>query len=99
MCLSCGTSLERIAAESLTRGLFPFVHGDISRHSVHELQDQVAGRLGVNSLPPASLISTPSPAPIAKLVRSRTVRRGALRVRLRDELGGLQHADAERRRN
>src|SRR5262249_20089007 len=32
MCLSCGTSPERIAAESLTRGLFPFVHGDISRH-------------------------------------------------------------------
>src|SRR5215813_7355046 len=29
--LSCGTSLERIAAESLTRLQFDFVHGHISR--------------------------------------------------------------------
>src|SRR6187401_3561264 len=29
--LSCGTSLERIAAESLTRAEFDFVHGHISR--------------------------------------------------------------------
>src|SRR3974377_2361246 len=30
LCLSCGTSLERIAAESLTRELSEFVHGYIS---------------------------------------------------------------------
>src|SRR5271170_3195851 len=29
LCLSCGTSLERIAAESATRHLFEFVHCDI----------------------------------------------------------------------
>jgi len=42
MCLSCGTSLERIAPESLTRNLFGFVHGDISRHSNLGPQDRVA---------------------------------------------------------
>jgi hypothetical protein len=30
LCLSCGTSLERIASESLTRRLSEFVHGDMS---------------------------------------------------------------------
>jgi hypothetical protein len=30
LCLSCGTSLERIAPESLTRRLSEFVHGDMS---------------------------------------------------------------------
>src|SRR5262249_61483975 len=99
MCLSCGTSLERIAAESLTRGLFPFVHGDISRHSVHQLQDQVAERLAGKFAAGRFINSCPSRVPIADLLRTRTVRGGSLRVWLRDELGGLEHADAEWRRN
>jgi hypothetical protein len=43
MFLSCGTSPERIAAESLTRHLFEFVHGDIWRHLSRGLQDRVDG--------------------------------------------------------
>jgi hypothetical protein len=45
MCLSCGTSLERIAPESLTRHLFEFVHGDIWRHLSKELQDRVVHKI------------------------------------------------------
>src|SRR5262245_16737127 len=43
LCLSCGTSLERIAPESLTRSLSEFVHGHISRHLPHDLQNRVDG--------------------------------------------------------
>src|SRR6185437_5044251 len=42
--LSFGTSLERIAPESLTRGLYDFVHGDIWRAAPSGLQDRVARR-------------------------------------------------------
>src|SRR5215467_4853049 len=45
MCLSCGTSLEQIAAESLTHHLFEFVHGDIWRHPSRGPQDRVAGQI------------------------------------------------------
>src|SRR5215470_4141106 len=45
MCLSCGTSLERIAAESLTLHLFEFVHGKMWRHPNRELQDRVVGKI------------------------------------------------------
>jgi len=39
---SFGTSLERIAAESLTRQQFEFVHGDMSRYIIEAIQDRVA---------------------------------------------------------
>jgi hypothetical protein len=45
MFLSCGTSLERIAPESLTRHLFEFVHGDIWRHLSKWPQDRVDGQI------------------------------------------------------
>ena len=41
LCLSCGTSLERIAPESLTRCLSDFVHGHIWRHRARVPQDRV----------------------------------------------------------
>jgi hypothetical protein len=40
-----GTSLERIAAESLTRPLSEFVHRDIWRCHLAATQDQVVGRI------------------------------------------------------
>jgi hypothetical protein len=43
LCLSCGTSLERIAPESLTRALSEFVHGHISCHHHIVPPDRVAG--------------------------------------------------------
>src|SRR5262245_1662430 len=44
LCLSCGTSLERIAAESLTRRLSEFVHGHMSRHGSKLPQHRVMAR-------------------------------------------------------
>src|SRR3954463_7857654 len=41
LCLSCGTSLERIAPESLTPPLSEFVHCKMSPHLVHEPPNQV----------------------------------------------------------
>ena len=41
LCLTCGTSLERIAAELATRDLFEFVHRDIWRRSHHRTPDRV----------------------------------------------------------
>jgi len=43
--LSLRTSLERIAAESLTRVLSIFVHGDIWRRARLRLQDRVLDRI------------------------------------------------------
>ena len=44
LCLSCGTSLERIAPESLTRSLSEFVHGHIWWHGLGTPQNRVRGR-------------------------------------------------------
>jgi hypothetical protein len=51
LCLTCGTSLEQIAAESATRRLFEFVHCDIWHHWHASIPDGVetgtlAGFLG-----------------------------------------------------
>ena len=53
LCLRCGTSLERIAAESATRGAFDFVHCDIWRcHWLHDTRWGVwSGFLGSFSRP------------------------------------------------
>src|SRR5262249_25510964 len=40
LCLSCGTSLERIAPESLTRPLSEFVHGHIWWHGLGAPQNR-----------------------------------------------------------
>jgi len=42
--LKFGTSLERIAPESLTREVYDFVHGDIWRAVAAKLPDRVARR-------------------------------------------------------
>src|SRR5262245_52241619 len=44
LCLSYGTSLERIAPESLTRSLSEFVHGHIWWHGLGTPQNRVRGR-------------------------------------------------------
>jgi hypothetical protein len=43
LCLRCGTSLERIAAESATLALFDFVHRDIWHPSAPTIPDRVVG--------------------------------------------------------
>src|SRR5581483_6458610 len=42
LCLRCGTSLERIAAESATLALFDFVHRDIWHEPAQTIPDRVA---------------------------------------------------------
>src|SRR5262249_44447176 len=52
LCLACGTSLERIAPESLTQCLSEFVHGPIWGHRPGAPQNRVSGRKrGVRSMP------------------------------------------------
>ena len=46
LCLNCGTSLERIAPESLTPSLSEFVHGHIWWHSLCTPQNRVSGQKG-----------------------------------------------------
>src|SRR5258706_8535731 len=46
LCLNCGTSLERIAPESLTRSLSEFVHGHIWWHGLCAPQNRVSGQKG-----------------------------------------------------
>ena len=46
LCLNCGTSLERIAPESLTPSLSEFVHGHIRWHSLCTPQNRVSGQKG-----------------------------------------------------
>ena len=46
LCLNCGTSLERIAPESLTRSLSEFVHGHIWWHGLGAPQNRVSGQKG-----------------------------------------------------
>src|SRR5262249_36976427 len=41
LCLNCGTSLERIAPESLTQSLSEFVHGHIWWHGLCAPQNRV----------------------------------------------------------
>src|SRR6266545_3505224 len=74
-CLSCGTSPERIAPESLTRSLCAFVHGNISRQSSPEPQDRVVGhfwaiqhaRHGINPSPrPAKITVYCDRTPLAE---------------------------------
>ncbi len=44
LCLRCGTSLEQIAAESATRAVFEFVHGDIWRRRRYAIPHRVFER-------------------------------------------------------
>ena len=44
LCLNCGTSLERIAPESLTRSLSEFVHGNIWWAGLCAPQNRVSGQ-------------------------------------------------------
>jgi hypothetical protein len=46
LCLNCGTSLERIAPESLTPSLSEFVHGNIWWHPLCVPQNRVSGPKG-----------------------------------------------------
>src|SRR5215475_817859 len=114
LCLSCGTSLERIAPESLTRSLSEFVHGHIWWHALGAPQNRVRGKKS-RSRPMLKWINGD-----ARLWNWENCRRAAsgwtpfaasgwrhllrfcrrlARLRHRNELGRLHNPEPERGRN
>src|SRR5262249_25692760 len=97
LCLSCGTSLERIAPESLTRLLFEFVHWHMSRHPDPNLQNEVFHQVGLLLVGRPS-VNRPVNRPGYVSLRLVAACGRAWRIRYRDKLMSLQDTLAERRR-
>src|SRR6516165_6452075 len=95
--LSCRTSLERIAAESVTPLLSKFVHGDMSRHLVQEPPYRVTKRKGFHPFRRSSVNGCPLAALMVIASLHLEIRGRLLRgPRNRDELGRLQDSHSER---
>src|SRR5262249_13195177 len=93
-CLNCGTSLERIAPESLTRSPSEFVHGHIWWHALCIPQNRVKGP--ARPVPPP-LKSINGAARRSNSEAGRTASRRTPLLRFRRRLTRLRHGNELRR--